>query len=620
MSDQRIGTCTVCLTNATLPYAARTAHPPPGTPTAGRSELRPAEGDVRGPSVAGELAVRGAVRTRRVGTQPLDLVLLVVGEVALEPEPLRLALVGEDVRRHAVEEPAVVADHHGAARKLLQSTLEAAQRLDVEVVGRLVEEQQVTALLQGQGEVEAVPLPTGQDTGRLLLVRSLEPERGDVRARRHLDVADLDVVEPVGDDVPQGLLRVDATAVLLDVGELDGLADLDLAVVRLLLADQHLEQRGLAGAVGADDADDAVARQRERQVVDQDAVTEALGQILRLDDDAAQPRTRRDLDLLEVQLAELVGLRGHLLVAGQPRLALGLAGLGAGADPLQLVLEALLALGVLGALDLEAGGLGLQVGGVVALVGVGPAAVELEDPLGDVVEEVPIVGDGDDGAGVLLQVLLQPRDALGVEVVGGLVEQQQVRRLEQQLAQRDATALATGQDGDVGVARRAAQRVHGLLDAGVELPAVVLLDDLHQLALLGEEGVEVGVGLAHRRADLLEAGQRVPERLDGLLDVAPDVQRLVERRLLQQDADRGIRRQRGLAVGGLLHAGHDLEHGRLPGAVRADDADLGAGQERQGDVVEDHLVAVRLARTDHRVDVLSHWASEPSVIASGGWG
>jgi hypothetical protein len=35
-------------------------------------------------------------------------------------------------------------------------------------------------------------------------------------------------------------------------------------------------------------------------------------------------------------------------------------------------------------------------------------------------------------------VLLQPGHALGVEVVGRLVEQQQVGRLEQQLAQRDA--------------------------------------------------------------------------------------------------------------------------------------------------------------------------------------
>ena len=97
------------------------------------------------------------------------------------------------------------------------------------------------------------------------------------------------------------------------------------------------------------------------------------------------------------------------------------------------------------ALDLEAVLLGLEVGRVVALVGVGLAAVELEDPLGDVVEEVPVVGDGQDGAGVRRQVVLQPLHRLGVEVVGGLVEQQQVGLLEQQLAQRDAAALTTGE-------------------------------------------------------------------------------------------------------------------------------------------------------------------------------
>ena len=36
------------------------------------------------------------------------------------------------------------------------------------------------------------------------------------------------------------------------------------------------------------------------------------------------------------------------------------------------------------------------------------------------------MGDGDDRAGVVVQVPLEPRDALGVEVVGGLVEEQHV--------------------------------------------------------------------------------------------------------------------------------------------------------------------------------------------------
>ena len=170
--------------------------------------------------------------------------------------------------------------------------------------------------------------------------------------------------------------------------------------VRLLLADDHPEQRRLADAVGADHADDAGARQRERQVVHEQPVAEPLGQALGLEHDVAQPRPGRDVDLGGVDLAVAVGLGGHLLVAGQAGPALGLPGLGVGAHPLELALEHLGALGVLLALDLEPFLLGLEVGRVVALVGVRPAAVELEDPLGDVVEEVPVVGDGQHGARV----------------------------------------------------------------------------------------------------------------------------------------------------------------------------------------------------------------------------
>jgi hypothetical protein len=76
----------------------------------------------------------------------------------------------------------------------------------------------------------------------------------------------------------------------------------------------------------------------------------------------------------------------------------------------ELVLEPLLPLEVLLALDLQPGRLQLQVRRVVAFVRVGAAAVELEDPLGHVVEEVAVVGDGEDRAWVLREVLLQPLD------------------------------------------------------------------------------------------------------------------------------------------------------------------------------------------------------------------
>ena len=66
-------------------------------------------------------------------------------------------------------------DDHGAAGELFERVLQRAERLDVEVVGRLVEQDQVAALLEGQREVEPVALAAREHAGRLLLVGPLKP-------------------------------------------------------------------------------------------------------------------------------------------------------------------------------------------------------------------------------------------------------------------------------------------------------------------------------------------------------------------------------------------------------------------------------------------------------------
>ena len=107
--------------------------------------------------------------------------------------------------------------------------------------------------------------------------------------------------------------------------------------------------------------------------------------------------------------------------------------------------------------------------------------------------------DGDDGALVVGEEALEPRDRLGVEMVRRLVEQQQVRRREQQPAQRDAAPLAAGERRHVAVAVRQPQRVHRVVELVVELPRVGAVDRVLHLRLLGEQRVEVGVGLGELR-------------------------------------------------------------------------------------------------------------------------
>src|SRR6185503_17824528 len=90
-------------------------------------------------------------------------------------------------------------------------------------------------------------------------------------------------------------------------------------------------------------------------------------------------------------------------------------------DPLELALDRLLARGLARLLPLQALALLLEPFGVVALVGDARAAVELEDPLRRVVEEVAVVRHRDDGAGEALEEPFEPLDALRIQVVGGLV-------------------------------------------------------------------------------------------------------------------------------------------------------------------------------------------------------
>ncbi len=223
--------------------------------------------------------------------------------------------------------------------------------------------------------------------------------------------------------------------------------------------------------------------------------------------------------------------------------------------------------------------------------------------------------DGEDGALVVLEELLEPEDTLGVQMVGGLVEQQQVGRFEQKLAEGHATALAAREMVDRLVGVGALQGVHGLGELAVQVPAVGGIDLGLELAHLGHQRVEVGLGVGHLLADHVEAVDLGEQVAEGQLDVLLDRLGVVQRRLLLQDAHAEARGQARLAGGDVLHAGHDLEQGGLAHAVGSHDADLGAGIEAHRDVVEDDLALERLADLVHLVDELCH--DSPWVLVSG---
>ena len=349
---------------------------------------------------------------------------------------------------------------------------------------------------------------------------------------------------------------------LVDIDGFDRLTDFKRAAIGLLQAHDEAEKCCLAGTVGADDTHNAVGRQHEVQVIKQQLVAEGFGHVLGFDDLVAQAGAVGDEDF-EFLFLFLDSLVQQFVVTVKTCLSLGLAGLGRHTHPFELTLQGLLAL-ALGFLLLgQALGLLFQPAAVIALPGDALAAVQLQNPAGHVVEEVTVVGHGNDRALILLQVLLQPVDGLGIEVVGRLVEQQDVGFLQQQAAQSHTAALTTAQVFGQLVALGAAQGIHGPFQAAVEVPRVGGVDDVLQLGLTRKQlvhllGILIVLGQAELEIDFLKFLEGVNHVLHAFLHHFLNRLGRVKLRILRQVAHRVAWCEHHLSLVLCLQAGDDF--------------------------------------------------------------
>ena len=130
------------------------------------------------------------------------------------------------------------------------------------------------------------------------------------------------------------------------------------------------------------------------------------------------------------------------------------------------------------------------------------------------VEEIAVVSNSDYRSFVLLQVLLQPVDAFGIQMVGRLIEQQHVGLLKQQAAQSHTAAFATRQVFHQLVFGRTAQSIHRTLQLAVEVPRIGSVDNVLQFGLAGKERIHLlRVFIILRKSefviDFLVLGKRV---------------------------------------------------------------------------------------------------------------
>mmetsp|Transcript_20570 Transcript_20570/g.48980 ORF Transcript_20570/g.48980 Transcript_20570/m.48980 type:complete len:489 (+) Transcript_20570:147-1613(+) len=284
---------------------------------------------------------------------------------------------------------------------------------------------------------------------------------------------EVEAVLDVGERRPLKVLLQVVHAVLRDVRDPQGLMlpNLPDAPVGLELADHDAEQRRLAGAVAPRDGDAAVEAQLAADALELRRPGLRVGEPC-----ARQPQDRLvpPPDALEragvgenqrrrQQHGDLPGLRRRLLrrLAGRRRLRVG--GRHRLGPPWQRrndlrpeLLEALEA---------------------AAEVREGPV-VEVDDVRGDVGEEVVVVADDHHRRVVLLEVPREPSDSAHVEMVGGLVQHEEVGVLKNGASDGEAHSPTAAQLGDLLLLRLLreadlAQRPRGGCPVGTKLSGLL---------------------------------------------------------------------------------------------------------------------------------------------------
>ena len=205
------------------------------------------------------------------------------------------------------------------------------------------------------------------------------------------------------------------------------------------------------------------------------------------------------------------------------------------------------------------------------------------------VEEAAIVADQDQGAAVIAQKPLQPQGGFEVEMIGRLVEQQQVGLGEEDRGERDAHPPAARQIGNRPALHRVVEAEPGE-DAGGPARRRMGIDlDEPGLDLGGAQRLRPGLPLGEQAGALIIGGEDRFERAS-----------LAARRFLRQETDPVPARQLDRPAIRLQDAPDQVQQGRFAGAVAPDQPDLAALGELRARLVEQNPPADTVCQAGNR--------------------
>ena len=182
-----------------------------------------------------------------------------------------------------VQEAPVVAHNQHAALVMLQEILQKHQRIYIQVVGRLVQNQEIGIGHQRPYQVQPAAFAPAQ-IGEIIILGS----RLELKVIQELGCRDFAAVlhaDHLGhflDDVDDPPVFVRRKPALGVIAELDGIAHDDAARIRLQGSGQQVQQGGLADAVAPHDAHFLPFLENIGEIIDQLLTLVALAEVIDL--------------------------------------------------------------------------------------------------------------------------------------------------------------------------------------------------------------------------------------------------------------------------------------------------------------------------------------------------
>ena len=371
------------------------------------------------------------------------------------------AVIGEISARHAADhgracagtdlhdaggqlfdEVTVVGDRHDGALEGLQRGLQRLAGVNIQVVGGLVQHEQIHFRQDQLAEGQPRPLAAREDADGL---EHRVPDEAELsEGTPHLGLGHAGVGVP--QLVQHGLGGVKVLVLLIVVADLHVIPRLDDAREGLQLAHHQLDEGGFAASVPPEDEQTVVPLDQKIQVGKKNSVSKAHGDVPHVQHVVAAGagggklhfnRLGRRLGALQLDhfIQELLSALGRDDVPlAVPRPLLRDIRL----LPRDLLLLVAVVLLLDGAVDLPL----LHGFGIPATVELGAVVLDAESLIGHSVQEITVVGDDHDASLVVREKSLQPREGVNIQVVGGLVEQEDIGLAGELDAKSEAGLLA----------------------------------------------------------------------------------------------------------------------------------------------------------------------------------